>query len=112
MRLFVRNLAWAVTETELRELFEFHSFVVSDVKVLKRDDDGRSRGFGFVTVDDGARAMREVDGQELFGRPVQVLKALERGKNGGSHKRSGHRIEDFRPGETARRAAEDFSWDE
>lgn len=72
-KLYVGNIAFASTEEELFEIFsEFGE--VGDVSLV-RDEIGRNRGFGFVTMrtrDDGDKAMSELDGFELHGRKIAV----------------------------------------
>ncbi|VAX21468.1 hypothetical protein MNBD_NITROSPINAE04-1887, partial [hydrothermal vent metagenome] len=50
MNIFVGNLAFAVTETELRDLFEEHG-TVNSLRLITDRETGRSRGFGFVEMD-------------------------------------------------------------
>ena len=72
-KLFVCNLAYAVTEDDLRELFSRVGGCESVSIVLDRDT-GQSRGFGFVTVnaDVAERAKKELDGTDLKGRRVRI----------------------------------------
>ncbi len=84
-KLYVGNLAWGVTDDDLRNAFgEFGT--VSDAVVISDRETGRSRGFGFVTLDDGAdQAIEALNGQDLQGRPMRVNEAQskERGPRGG-----------------------------
>jgi len=81
-RLFVGGLSWDTTDDSLRRVFsEFGP--VADAAVVTDRDSGRSRGFGFVTLEnrkDAARAMRELDGSDLDGRRIVVNVATERGR--------------------------------
>ena len=73
-KLFVGNLAYTVTEDELRELFASIGACESISIVLDRDT-GQSRGFGFVTMagaDDAERAKKQLDGTDLKGRRLRV----------------------------------------
>src|SRR5947208_14690815 len=73
-KLFVGNLAYGVTEDELRELFAQVGSCESVSIVLDRDT-GQSRGFGFVTMtgnDDAERAKKQLDGTDLKGRRLRV----------------------------------------
>ena len=54
MKLFVGNLSFDITERTLRELFEPFG-TVSEVKLIMDRETGQSRGFGFVTIDNGQR---------------------------------------------------------
>ena len=79
MRLFVGNLPWSIGDDELRDLFsEFGE--VADSKVIKDRDTGRSRGFGFIEMDDeaGEAAIKGLDGSEQEGREIRVNVAEER----------------------------------
>ena len=51
-KLYVGNLAWAVTDEDLQETFAEHGSVGSATVITERDS-GRSRGFGFVEMEDG-----------------------------------------------------------
>ena len=73
-RLFVGSLSWETTADDLRLAFSEYGEVV-DAVVLTERDTGRSRGFGFVTMEDrkdAARAMDALDGSELHGRAIAV----------------------------------------
>ena len=84
-RLFVGNLSWDTGDEGLHQAFaQFGE--VSDARVITDRDSGRSRGFGFVTFSDdeaGLRAMEEMNGTELDGRPLRVNEAHERRDGGG-----------------------------
>jgi len=59
---------------------------VTEAKVITDRETGRSRGFGFVTFDDGEagqKAMEEMDGVDLDGRTIRVSEAHERRPRGG-----------------------------
>ncbi len=80
-KIYVGNLPFAATDQELEELFGKHGKVVS-AKVITDRDTGRSRGFGFVEMEDDAEAdaaIRAFDGTEMGGRPLRVNEARERG---------------------------------
>ena len=92
-RLYVGNLPFSTTNDELKELFSAHGEVTS-ANVITDRDTGRSRGFGFVTFDDGeaaSRAISEMDGQDLDGRTIKVNEAQDRPRGGGGGGRGGHR---------------------
>ncbi len=81
MRIFVGNLNYGTTDETLRELFEQHGEVVSAQVVTDRET-GRSRGFGFVEMNDdeaGRRAIEALDKQEFDGRTLTVDQARPRG---------------------------------
>lgn len=83
-KLFVGNLSWGVDRDSLYRSFEGYG-EIEDARVITDRDTGRSRGFGFVTfVDDGAadRAMEEMNGKDVDGRPLRVNEAQERQDRG------------------------------
>ena len=87
MKLFVRNLSYSATSQDLRVLFEGLGYVVVDAKVILSAEDGRSRGFGFVTVEsNGPEAILDTDGAEHMGRVLQVVQAEERRPRGARRK--------------------------
>ena len=55
MNIFVGNLAYTATETELRQLFEAYG-TVDTVRIMTDRETGRSRGFGFVEMPDDRAA--------------------------------------------------------
>ena len=78
-KLFVGNLAYAVTEDELRELFA-QAGTCESVSIVTDRDTGQSRGFGFVTMasaEDAERAKKQFDGTELGGRRLRVDDAAD-----------------------------------
>ncbi len=83
-RLFVGNLSWNTTDADLSDFVSAHANVL-DAKVITDRDTGRSRGFGFVTVEtDNVQAViRALDGQDLDGRQVRVNEAESRPERGG-----------------------------
>ena len=81
--LYVGNLAYAVTDDDLREAFAAYGTVTS-AKVIMDRETGRSRGFGFVEMADGGEAAIDgLNGTELKGRSVTVNEARERKSRGG-----------------------------
>lgn len=80
-RLYVGNLSFQTSEDALRRLFEQDGRSVSDCKIITDRDTGRSRGFGFVEMEndaDAQNAIKALDGFELDGRPLKVNEARER----------------------------------
>lgn len=72
-KMYVGNISFKCNEEDLFELFETIG-PVGDVSLV-RDNDGRPRGFGFITMrnkEDGERAIEELDGTELKGRNMNV----------------------------------------
>jgi cold-inducible RNA-binding protein len=78
-KIYVGNLSWDTTEPELRNLFEASGTVHSVAVVMDRET-GRSRGFGFVEMDDAdaERAISKLHGREVGGRNLNVSEAKAR----------------------------------
>ena len=78
-KLYVGNLPWSVDDGELESLFSGLGQVIS-ARVITDRETGRSRGFGFVEMDDagGSRALEEMNGKDVGGRPLRVNEANER----------------------------------
>jgi len=80
MKIYVGNLSYNLSEDSLRVKFEEFGAVES-VSIIKDRDTGRSKGFGFVEMQDkdGAdRAISELNGTEFEGRRVTVNEARPR----------------------------------
>jgi RNA recognition motif-containing protein len=90
-RLYVGNLAYSVTEAELRDVFA-EVGNVAEVKVVLDRDTGRPRGFAFVEMSsdsEAADAMSKLNGSELQGRAMNIKEAQERTGGGGGGGRGG-----------------------
>ncbi len=83
-KIYVGNLPFSASENEVRELFSQHGTVES-VSLITDRETGRPRGFGFVEMAraDASRAIQNLNGRELGGRPLRVNEAQERGGGGG-----------------------------
>lgn len=84
-KLYVGNLAFSVTNEDLEALFS-QVGKVDNVAVITDKFSGQSRGFGFVQMadsNDAARAIEELNGTELKGRPIKVSEAREQGPRPG-----------------------------
>lgn len=80
MNIYVGNLPYSATDSALRDLFSQFG-AVSKTNVISDRDTGRSKGFGFVEMEnaeDGERAIRELDGNDLDGRNLKVNEARPR----------------------------------
>ena len=80
MNIFVGNLAFSATDHDLRQLFEPYG-VVDTINVITDRDTGRSKGFGFIEMPDGAAAkaaIQGLQGKELEGRTLTVNEAKPR----------------------------------
>ncbi len=77
--IYVGNLAFSTTESEVRTLFEEFG-TVHEVKMITDRGTGRFRGFGFVEMDDGEAdaAISKLDGMDFSGRTLRVNEARER----------------------------------
>ena len=77
--LYVGNLPWSITEEELLQAFQPHARVIS-ARVITDRETGRSRGFGFVEVqdEDAEKAVEAMNGQTLGGRDIVVNEARPR----------------------------------
>ncbi len=70
--LYVGNLPWSATEAQLKELFSQYG-EVNSLNIIQDRETGRSRGFGFVEMDQGAdEAVKNLNGYELDGRNIKV----------------------------------------
>jgi RNA recognition motif-containing protein len=74
--LYVGNLPWKITEQELSSAFEAHAPVLS-ARIVTERETGRSRGFGFVEVndEDAPKVIKEMNGFQLGGRSLIVNEA-------------------------------------
>ncbi len=79
-KLFVGSLPWSIDDQALQTAFEGHGTVVS-AKVIKDRETGRSRGFGFVEMEnstDAENAIKALNESELDGRNIVVNEAKAR----------------------------------
>ena len=80
MNIYLGNIAWSMTEDDIEALFaEFGA--VSSVKIITDKYSGRSKGFGFVEMDDDAAAQTAIDAlndSEQQGRNLRVNQARPR----------------------------------
>ena len=76
-KLYVGNLSFQTTEADLTSMFEQHGSVES-VKIITDRDTGRSKGFGFVEMNDdeaAEKAIAQLNGKEVGGRALTVNEA-------------------------------------
>jgi len=87
-KMYVGNLPFSTSESEIRELFSQHGTVES-VSLITDPDTGRPRGFGFVEMSraDASRAIQNLNGKVVGGRPLRVNEAQERTSAPGRAKR-------------------------
>jgi RNA recognition motif-containing protein len=85
MNIYVGNLAYSVSEAELREVFaEFGE--VSSVNVITDKFTGQSKGFAFVEMPNNSeadKAIKALNESELKGRNIKVNQARPRSERGG-----------------------------
>ena len=83
-KLYVGNLPWSTSEEELRQMFTEMGTVESVALITDRET-GRSRGFGFVELDDeGAqKAISELNGKDMGGRALRVNEAQDKPRRSG-----------------------------
>ncbi len=79
-KLFVGSLPWSINDKSLSETFEKHGNVVS-AKVITDRQTGRSRGFGFVEMEESTEAqsaIKALNNSQLSGRNIVVSEAQAR----------------------------------
>jgi RNA recognition motif-containing protein len=87
-KLYVGNLGYGVTDSELEQMFAAHGTVESAQVIMDRDT-GRSKGFGFVemgTDQEAQAAIAALHGKDAGGRTLTVNEArpkTEGGRGGG-----------------------------
>uniref|UniRef100_A0A0L8FYR1 RRM domain-containing protein n=1 Tax=Octopus bimaculoides TaxID=37653 RepID=A0A0L8FYR1_OCTBM len=80
MRLYVGSLHFNITEEMLRGIFEPFG-KIDDIKLIKDHESGRLQGYGFITfhdAEDAKKALEQLNGFELAGRPMKVGHVTER----------------------------------
>jgi RNA recognition motif-containing protein len=94
-KLYVGNLSFGVTESQLQELFSPYG-TVQTAQLISDRDTGRSKGFGFVemtTAEEAQAAISGMNGQMVDGRPLTVNEAKpreDRPRGGGGGSRGGY----------------------
>jgi len=80
-KLFVGNLPYKVTDTELKDMFSQNGEVSEATVILDRERNNISKGFGFVTMTNDAEALAAIEawnGKEIDGRALTVNEARPR----------------------------------
>ena len=83
--LFVGNMSFQTTESDLRSLFEPFGDLTR-VNVVTDRDTGHARGFGFVEMpndDEATKAIAALNGKEVAGRALNVNEARPKSERGG-----------------------------
>lgn len=78
--MYVGNLSYDATDSDIRELFEAHG-TVSDVFIVKDRESGRPRGFAFVSMgspEEMNAAIEGLNGEEFLGRALTINEARPR----------------------------------
>ena len=103
MNIYVGNLSWTMTDDDLMNLFTQYG-TVSSAKILKDKMNGRSKGFGFVEMEDdeaAKTAIANLNETDVQGRKLIVNESQPRqegdfkkrsfggGGGGGGYKKSG-----------------------
>jgi RNA recognition motif-containing protein len=84
-KLYVGNLPYSVSDSDLQQMFEAHGTVQSAQVIMDRDT-GRSKGFGFVEMGSDAEAQAAINamnGNEVDGRALTVNEARPKEGGGG-----------------------------
>jgi RNA recognition motif-containing protein len=90
-KLYVGNLPYSVSSSDLEQVFQAHGSVES-AQVITDRDTGRSKGFGFVEMrndEEAQEAIQALNGQELNGRELTVNEARPREDRGGGRREFG-----------------------
>jgi RNA recognition motif-containing protein len=90
-KLYVGNLAYGVTDSDLEQMFAAHGTVQSAQVIMDRDT-GRSKGFGFVEMgsdQEAQAAIAALNGKEVDGRSLTVNEARPKEGGGGGGGRGG-----------------------
>ncbi|MCI0487370.1 MAG: RNA-binding protein [Blastocatellia bacterium] len=84
-RIYVGNLSYQTTETDLTDLFE-QVGQVDSVNIITDRNTGRSKGFAFVEMsnDDADKAIAQLNGAEIDGRALTVNEARPREERSGN----------------------------
>ncbi|XP_069113663.1 RNA-binding protein 39-like isoform X2 [Argopecten irradians] len=80
MRLYVGSLHFNITEDMLRGIFEPFG-AIEDIKLIRDHETSRSQGYGFISfkdAEDAKKALEQLNGFELAGRPMKVGHVTER----------------------------------
>ena len=84
-KLYVGNLGYDVSGSDLEQLFAGHG-TVDSVDVITDRFTGRSKGFGFVEMnsdEEAGAAIAALDGKDIGGRAIKVNEAKPRAAGGG-----------------------------
>jgi RNA recognition motif-containing protein len=91
MNIYVGNLSWSMTDEDLNNLFSQYGTITS-AKILKEKNTGRSKGFGFVEMEDAEAAKAAIaalNESEIQGRKLIVNESQPRPEGEGGFRKSG-----------------------
>ena len=80
MNIYVGNVKYEMTESQLKEMFSAYGEVAS-ARIITDKETGRSKGFGFVEMPNAAEAtnaIKGLDGQSVEGRNIKVNESQPR----------------------------------
>lgn len=80
MNIFIAGLSYSINDADLKELFSEYGEIASSKVIMDRQT-GRSKGYGFVEMDDNdaaKKAIDELNGAEYDGRTISVSEARPR----------------------------------
>lgn len=89
MNIFIAGLSYSITDADLNDLFGEYGEITT-AKVIMDRETGRSKGYGFVEMEDetsGQKAIDELNGAEYDGRTISVSVARPRTEGGGGGQR-------------------------
>ena len=85
-KIYVGNIPYTMSEKDLTDLCSPYGSVVS-AKIVVDKFSGRSKGFGFVEMEDAdvTKAVEALNGQEIGGRTIKVDEARPQPEGGGGY---------------------------
>lgn len=90
MNIFIAGLSYNINDSDLMDLFNEYG-EISSAKVIMDRESGRSKGYGFVEMEDeaaGQKAIEELNGAEYDGRVISVSVARPRTEGGQGPRRN------------------------
>lgn len=96
--LFVGNMSFHTTESELRSIFEPYG-EIARIRIMTDRDTGRSRGFAFVEMandEEATKAISALNGKELDGRTLNVSEARPKPERTGPRPSGGYVRDSYR----------------
>ena len=73
LRFYIGNLAWEITEPQLKDELEFLGVDVQNVRIVTDQETGHSKGFGFFeSMDNEESVVAKADGVDIQKRRVRV----------------------------------------